>query len=108
MILTGLWVWFRLLRHRPGDACDLLKRLGIPRIEKKISARTAYAIGAACEGIYTILRKQDEPPMTRFVAVELSKDHFFDISAARRDLGYNPAVATETGLEELVAHWRSK
>ena len=89
-----LWDWIN----------DLLERLGIPPVEKRISARAAYGIGAVCEAVYALLRKKEEPPMTRFVAVELAKDHFFDISAARRDLGYTPAVSTEAGLEELVAH----
>ncbi len=93
-----LWDWIN----------DLLERLGIARIEKKISARAAYAIGLVCEAVYGAARKKEEPPMTRFVAVELAKDHFFNISAARRDLGYDPAVSTEAGLEELVAHWRSE
>ena len=42
--------------------------------------------------------------MTRFVATELAKDHYFDISAARQNLGYHPTVSTEQGVEELVAH----
>ena len=41
--------------------------------------------------------------MTRFVAVELAKDHYFDISAAKNDLGYNPLTSTQQGLDELVA-----
>ena len=41
--------------------------------------------------------------MTRFVASELAKDHWFDISAARRDLGYEPRVTMEQGTRELVA-----
>ena len=41
--------------------------------------------------------------MTRFVAKELATDHWFDISAARRDLGYAPRVSPADGLAELVA-----
>jgi 2-alkyl-3-oxoalkanoate reductase len=47
--------------------------------------------------------------MTRFVADELSTAHWFDISAAKRDLGYNPEVSIEEGLERLqkwlTAQW---
>ena len=39
--------------------------------------------------------------MTRFVAEELSTSHWFDISAAKRDLGYTPRVSTEEGLRRL-------
>jgi nucleoside-diphosphate-sugar epimerase len=41
--------------------------------------------------------------MTRFVASELARDHWFDISAARRDLGYAPRVGMAQGTAELIA-----
>ena len=41
--------------------------------------------------------------MTRFLAAQLAKSHYFDISAAIRDLGYNPRVSTEEGTEHLIA-----
>jgi nucleoside-diphosphate-sugar epimerase len=39
--------------------------------------------------------------MTRFLARELSTAHWFDISAARRDFGYDPAVSIDEGLRRL-------
>ena len=47
-----------------------------------------------------------EPPMTRFVAKELATDHWFDITAARRDLNYHPLVTVEQGTAELIEHYR--
>jgi nucleoside-diphosphate-sugar epimerase len=44
--------------------------------------------------------------MSRFVAAELAKDHWFDISAARRDLGYVPRVSMAEGTAELVRSLR--
>lgn len=46
--------------------------------------------------------------MTRFVARELATAHWFDISAARRDLGYVPRVSTEEGLERLAGWLRQQ
>jgi hypothetical protein len=46
--------------------------------------------------------------MTRFVAVELAKDHWFDVYAARRDLGLKPAVETWAELDRLAATLRTK
>jgi nucleoside-diphosphate-sugar epimerase len=43
-----------------------------------------------------------DPPMTRFLASELAKDHWFNIEAAKRDLGYSPRVTMKLGLDELV------
>ena len=42
-----------------------------------------------------------EPRMTRFVARELATSHWFDLTAARRDLGYKPRVSTDEGLRRL-------
>jgi nucleoside-diphosphate-sugar epimerase len=45
--------------------------------------------------------------MTRFIAAELAKDHWFDITAAKRDLGYQPAVTMSAGTAELIEHLRT-
>jgi nucleoside-diphosphate-sugar epimerase len=64
-------------------------------------------LGAACEAAWGALRLRGEPPMTRFIAAELAKDHWFDISAARRDLGYAPRVGMAEGMADLVAGLRN-
>lgn len=91
-----LWPWIN----------DFLKRAGVPPVTRRISASAAYGIGAVCEGAWSLLRLSDEPPMTRFVAVELAKSHWFSIEAAKKDLGYEPKVSTEEGLEEYVQSLR--
>jgi nucleoside-diphosphate-sugar epimerase len=45
--------------------------------------------------------------MTRFIAAELAKDHWFSIEAARRDLGYAPRVGMREGTAALVAALRA-
>ena len=74
---------------------------GKPPVRKSVSLRTAMLIGTVLETIYRTLRLKREPPLTRFVAEELSTAHWFDISAARRDLGYRPVVSTASGLVYL-------
>jgi nucleoside-diphosphate-sugar epimerase len=46
--------------------------------------------------------------MTRFIAAELAKDHWFNISAARRDLAYSPRVGMVEGTAALVASLRKR
>lgn len=74
---------------------------GKPPVSKKISPALAYFAGAFCETIYKMLRIKAEPPMTRFVARELATSHWFNIEAAKKDLGYSPVVSTEEGLKRL-------
>jgi 2-alkyl-3-oxoalkanoate reductase len=87
-----LWTWIN----------KLLEAVGNPPIRKHLSLRAASTLGTACEWAWRILPLRGEPPMTRFVADELAKDHWFDITAARRDLGYVPRVSMEQGTKELV------
>jgi 2-alkyl-3-oxoalkanoate reductase len=90
---VALWPWINAL----------LARLGMPRVGKHMSVGAAKLAGGALELLWHALPLKGEPPLTRFTAVELSHSHWFDISAARRDLGYAPEVSTEQGLDEYVA-----
>ena len=78
----------------------ILAAAGLPPVTRSISRRRRlYAAGAFCEVIWSVLRLPGEPPMTRFVARELATAHWFDISAARRDLGYVPGISIDEGLK---------
>ncbi len=73
----------------------------LPPVTRSISPGVAYAVGAALEGVYTLLRKQEEPIMTRFVARQLSTEHWFNIQAAKNDFNYNPAITIDEGMQFL-------
>lgn len=79
----------------------ILAAAGIPAVERSMSPQLAYAVGAVLEKLYTTFKLSGEPRMTRFLARELSTAHWFDISAARRDFGFNPRVSTAEGLLRL-------
>lgn len=68
----------------------ILDVVGLAPLTKRIPYRIAYAAGAILEGWYRIWRLAVEPPITRFVAAQLAHSHWFDISAAQRDLEYAP------------------
>jgi nucleoside-diphosphate-sugar epimerase len=88
-----LWDWIN----------GLLVALGEPPVTKHVSLGAASVVGAVCEAAWRVLPLKGEPPMTRFVAAELAKDHWFSIEAARRDLGYAPRVSMAAGTADLVA-----
>jgi 2-alkyl-3-oxoalkanoate reductase len=83
---------------------EILDLAELPRVQKQISLRAAYAIGGALEATWTIFGRTNEPRMTRFLAAQLGTSHYFDISAARRDLGYEPVVSMAEGKKKL-ADW---
>ena len=87
---------------------DLLAAAGQPPVDKTIPYGVAYAAGAVLELAWRTLRLPGEPPMTRFVAEQLSTPHWYDISAAARDFGYVPRVAMDEGLARLAAWWTTR
>jgi 2-alkyl-3-oxoalkanoate reductase len=86
---------------------DLLAAAGEPPVDGSVPYPVAYAAGAVLEAAWSLLRLRGEPPMTRFLAEQLSTPHWYDISAARRDFGYVPRVSTDEGLQRLAAWWRA-
>ncbi|TNE48455.1 MAG: NAD-dependent epimerase/dehydratase family protein [Deltaproteobacteria bacterium] len=94
-----------ITQGEPINAWEMINKIlaagGKPPIQKSISYKAAYRVGAVLEFVYGTLGLKKEPRMTRFVAGELAKSHWFSIDAARNDLGYNPSVSTEEGLRRL-------
>ena len=88
-----LWEWIN----------GLLAALGERPVSRHVPLRVATMLGATCEVVWRGLRLGGEPPMTRFVAAELAKHHWFNIAAAKRDLGYAPRISMAQGTAELVA-----
>ncbi len=95
----------------PVDIADLMNRIiataGIPPIKHTVPPGLAYSIGWIFEILYTFFRIKKEPPMTRFLAKQLSTAHWFNISAARRDLDYVPDITIEEGLKRLEESFRT-
>lgn len=88
---VNLWNWIN----------TLLARAGLPPVTKSIPAGAATAIGAIMEGIHTLFGIKSEPRMTRFLASQLSRSHWYRVDKARRDFGFESAVSVEEGLHRL-------
>jgi nucleoside-diphosphate-sugar epimerase len=82
---------------------DIVAACGAPRPTRHVPLAVAYGLGALIELVFRLLRSEREPPMSRFLAINLATPHWFDLSAARRDLGYAPRVSIAEGLERLAA-----
>ena len=93
-----LWPWVN----------SILEGLGHAPLTKRVPLPVAYAVGALCEGLWKVLGRRNEPPITRFVAVELAKDHYFDISAARRDLGYLANTPMAEALNQTILDLKTR
>jgi len=87
-----LWSWIN----------DLLKKTGRPPVSRSISYKAALKLGHFLEGLYGFCRIKKEPPMTRFMASQLATSHYFNISRAKKDFGYEPVVSPEEGMNRLI------
>ena len=92
-------------QDEPIPMWDMVNRLlaaaGAPQVEKSVPVWLAMWLARAFEAAHRLTRNRNEPRLTRFVVRELSTAHWFDISAARRDLGYAPRISIADGLEQL-------
>jgi 2-alkyl-3-oxoalkanoate reductase len=87
------WAWLN----------QILALAGVPPVRKSISFRVAWALGASWEAVYRMLQLVGEPPMTRFLAAQLSQSHYFSIARARKDFGYEPKISMAEGMRRLAA-----
>ncbi|RWZ52771.1 NAD-dependent epimerase/dehydratase family protein [Labedella phragmitis] len=94
----------------PRPVGDLLAGIclaaGVTPPRWSVPAGLARAAGSAIERVWAIRPGSDEPPMTRFLAEQLSTAHWFDQRATRRDLDWTPTVSLDEGLRRLAAHYR--
>ncbi|WP_219510113.1 NAD-dependent epimerase/dehydratase family protein [Nonomuraea ceibae] len=81
----------------------LLAAAGLRPVRRRLPVRAARAAAFVLERLAGV-RDGWEPPLTRFLVEQASTAHWFDISAARRDLGYRPRVSMADGLARLAAH----
>ena len=91
-----LWPWLN----------DLLSRVRLPPARRRVPLPLAHAAGAAAEAVWTALGLRGEPPMTRFVASQLARSHFYDLGPARAAFGCVLPVAPDEALERTAAFWR--
>ncbi len=90
---VNLWHWID----------ELFELMDVPPIKRTVPFWLAYTGGAFLEGLHRILVPKKEPKMTRFLAEQLSKSHFFSIEKARKDLGYTVRLSTQDGMRQLLA-----
>lgn len=86
----------------------LLKAAGVEVDIQAISPRLAITAGTLLESGWKLFGLKSDPPLTRWSAEHLSTAHWYDISAAKRDLGYSADVSIKEGLKRLTAAYQAK
>ena len=81
---------------------EILTLADVSPVTKSISFAAAWRMGAVLETVCRVCRVTSEPRMTRFLAAQLAKHHYFDIRRAKSDFGYSPQIATAEGMRRLA------
>lgn len=102
---------FVVTNGEPRPVGELLagicRAAGVKPPSFSVPAGVARAAGGLVERLWSIRPGADEPPMTRFLAEQLSTAHWFDQRQTRAALHWTPAVSIDEGLERLAEHYRA-
>ncbi len=92
-----LWDWLN----------GLFGQLGVAPVTRRVPAGVAYGAGAVAEAVWRLLGLSGEPPMTRFVALQLATHHTYSLAEAQQAFDYRPPVGPEEALARTVASLRT-
>jgi nucleoside-diphosphate-sugar epimerase len=95
---VNLWSWIN----------QLFAEMNIPQVKSSLSFPAAYRLGGMLEIVYKTFKLKNEPRMTRFLAEQLAKSHYFSTENAFEDLGYEPVVSIEEGLQRTIKWLKSQ
>lgn len=82
---------------------------GVPAPRISVPGWLARGAGSVIERLWLAAGSRnlvrDEPPMTRFLAEQLSTAHWFDQRETREVLDWEPSVGIDEGLDRLASHY---
>jgi len=82
---------------------------GVPAPRISVPGWLARGAGSVIERLWLAAGSRnlvrDEPPMTKFLAEQLSTAHWFDQRETREVLDWEPRVGIDEGLDRLAAHY---
>jgi nucleoside-diphosphate-sugar epimerase len=102
---------YNITNGEPVILWDMIRKvaetLGTPPPRGRIPYRIADTAAGLLEALYRLHPSQPEPPLTRYTVGVIANSATLDISAARRDLGYNPRIPVEEGFEKFIDWWKA-
>ncbi|MCY4523760.1 MAG: NAD-dependent epimerase/dehydratase family protein [Halobacteriovoraceae bacterium] len=84
----------------------LFQALGHPHKTKKLPFTPLYLTVSLLENIYLALGIKNPPPITTTGLMYLAYGQSFDITKAKRELGYQPKISVEEGLTRYASWYQ--
>jgi 2-alkyl-3-oxoalkanoate reductase len=76
---------------------------GVRAPQRHVPVPMALAAGAAVDWFWAATRRTDTPPVTRFLAEQLTTAHWFDQRRTHELLDWRPEVSLDEGFARLAA-----
>ncbi len=103
---------FVVSNGQPRPVREMLNRIvaaaGLPPPTLQVPAAVARAGGRVVEAWWDRRDRQDDPPMTSFLAEQLATAHWFDQRETRRALQWEPQVDLAEGFRRLAAWFAAR
>jgi len=96
---------FVVSNGEPRTVAELFTRItraaGVAPPERSVPSALARTGGGLVDAWWGVTRRLDEPPMSRFLAEQLSTAHWFAQERTRLALHWTPAVSLDDGFAQL-------
>lgn len=103
---------FVVSNGEPRTVAELVTRIvaaaGVDATPRRVPVAIAKAAGSVIERIWDRTGRTDDPPMTSFLAEQLSTAHWFDQRDTRDALGWAPAITLDEGFDRLTAWYAER
>ncbi len=97
---------FVVSNGEPRTVAELFERIctaaQVPVPTRTVPKSVAWAGGAVAEALWRVTGRDDDPPMTRFLATQLGTAHWFDQSRVREVLQWTPRISLDEGFARLA------
>lgn len=95
----------------PRPVAELVARIcaaaGVPGPKLQVPRRIATSVGSLVSAGWSLAKRSDEPPLTRFLAEQLGTAHWFDQRHTREALDWAPHISLEEGFVRLAEFYRA-
>lgn len=95
---------------QPRPIGEFVERLalagGAKKSPRRLPVALALAAGSAVDTVWNLREHDDEPPLTRFLAEQMSTAHWFDQRRTRELLQWKPAVSFAQGMAAVARHYQ--
>jgi len=81
----------------------IVKAFGVTPTTRSIPAWLARPLANLTEALWSMLRLQSQPPLSRFQLDFVALPRRYSIARAKSELGYEPVISFKAGLQEIEA-----